>query len=55
MVTDPIRIAIPNPIQPMADRKSLRKLAVSSDSRAAVDAAGMAGSGKDIRYHPTEV
>src|SRR5216683_3949691 len=55
MVTDPIRIAIPNAIQPRADRKSLRKLAVCSDWRAAVDAAGMAGSAEDIRYYPTEV
>ena len=30
IITDPIRIAIPNAIQPSADRKSLRKVARSS-------------------------
>jgi hypothetical protein len=46
MVTDPIRIAIPNPIQPRADKKSLRILATASGSPA--DDAGVACSGGDM-------
>src|SRR5882672_5739989 len=46
IVTEPIRIAIPNAIQPIADMKSLRKPATSSASVG--DDAGAASSGEDI-------
>src|SRR3979409_2699377 len=46
MVTDPIRIAIPNVIQPIADRKSPRKSATASGSWGGD--AGAACSGEDI-------
>ena len=43
-MTDPIRMAMPNAIQPSADRKSLRKAARSS----VVEESGAACSGEDI-------
>src|ERR1700719_3855537 len=46
MVTDPIRMAVPNPIQPSADRKSPRRLARASASPGAD--AGAACSGEDM-------
>src|ERR1700741_2056195 len=46
IITDPIRIAMPKPIQPNADRKSPRRLAMSSCPPG--DDAGAVRSGEDI-------